>query len=430
MEATTNRYQLYCGDSMVKLQDFAENSIDSCVMDPPYGIRFMGKAWDSFDIQTKADKRNSYQLGRTRAKSGRKADGFGRSIEAGKYNLTLEANHNFQEWIRLLSIEILRVLKPGAYFLCFGSTRTGHRMTAGIEDAGFEIRDTMMWVFSSGFPKSHNLSGDFEGYGSALKPAYEPIVMARKPLDGTIAENMAKWGVGALNIDGCRVAGDSWTFGTQTDIRGGGYGSNRPSEGNILAKNVESNPLGRWPANLTHDGSEDVRSGFPESTGQNADLEDAPSDRAIFGNSLGLPRNFQKRIDQDKSAARFFYCAKTSRTDRNEGCEHLEELKSSHDGRTKLIENAYNSNNSNNSNNHPTVKPTDLMRYLVRLVTPVGGTTIDPCCGSGSTIKGALIEGCNAIGIDVDQHNIDISTCRAKFVLKNLDMFGFFNKPK
>lgn len=178
---------------------------------------------------------------------------------------------------------------------------------------------------------------------------------------------------------------------------------------------------------------EEVRAIFPDSSGQNADLVDAPSERAIFGNSLGKARNFKKRNDTDLSASRFFYVPKTSRADRNEGCESM-----------PLVTGGMVSNTSGQHitrrddgyvpvpvhNDHPTVKPTELMQYLCRMVTPPGGTVIDPCCGSGSTGKGALIEGFNFLGIDIEQHNIDISTCRLDFILNNLDLFGKFKSPR
>lgn len=249
----SERYRLICGDNNEKLSDMEENSADSCVMDGPYGIRFMGKAWDSFDIAEK----NGIRRGQESHAPGAGPNGAHKSIaaEAGKYDRNANANREFQEWTRNLSEAIYRVLKPGAYYLSFSSPRTFHRLASGIEDAGFEIRDTLMWIFASGFPKSHNLTGDRQGWGSALKPAYEPICMARKPLEKglTIAQNVEKWGTGAIWIDGCRIDGEPWHFGSQTNIKGGNYGHRNTdifTRGEAYAKNVAGGEEGRWPANL------------------------------------------------------------------------------------------------------------------------------------------------------------------------------------
>src|SRR5678815_3988413 len=216
------KFELFAAKAEDKLKDFTDNSIGSCVHDGPYGIHFMGKSWDKFSGPLGID----HKL--TRERSG--------SMNAGLYNLSLSANQKFQSWTTEIAREVYRVLKPGAYFLSFSSPRTFHRLVCGIEDAGFEIRDTLMWIFSSGFPKSHNLEDEWKGYGSALKPAFEPICMARKPLDKglSIAQNIKKWGVGAININDCRIEGLPWSWGTQTDIKGGNYGTNRPSNGNVL----------------------------------------------------------------------------------------------------------------------------------------------------------------------------------------------------
>lgn len=192
-----NPWELICGDAREKLRLFPDNHFHSCVMDGPYGFRFMGAVWDTFDIEKKGTKRDSYSVGERRLAAGRTTTGFGNSIEAGKYNQSLEANRNFQLWFTELAIEIIRVLRPGGYLLSFGGPRTAHRMISGIEDAGFEIRDVMSWLFASGFPKSHNLREN--GVGTALKPAYEPICMARKPLDGTVEETFKKWGTASTS---------------------------------------------------------------------------------------------------------------------------------------------------------------------------------------------------------------------------------------
>lgn len=285
-------------------------SIDSIVTDPPYGLSFMGKAWDH----------------------GVPGVEFWQSA--------------------------LRVLKPGGYCLAFGGTRTFHRLACAIEDAGFEVRDTVMWVYGSGFPKSHN--GPWGG--TALKPAWEPILMARKPLNGTVEENWRTHGVGALNIDGCRVP-------TSENLSGGA--------GEFVQ------PTGRWPANLIHDGSDEVVAAFPPAPGQIAAgrTDGAAQGNRVFGALRHVSRTPEPRGDSG-SAARFFYCAKASRTDRGA------------------------------DNRHPTVKPTDLMRYLCRLVTPAGGLVLDPFMGSGSTGKAAVLEGFRFIGVEVDSDYVDIARNR------------------
>lgn len=356
----------------------SENSVDAIVTDPPYGLSFMGKRWD-YDVP---------------------------SVEI---------------WA-----ECLRVLKPGGHLLAFAGTRTQHRMAVRIEDAGFEIRDMIAWVYGSGFPKSLDVSKaidkaagaerevvgvhkrhgggsavsgsmsgqlgiasdlpltapatdaarQWQGWGTALKPALEPITVARKPLVGTVAENVLEHGTGALNIDGCRVEGRERTdYGLTNSTRSAGNTYGEPS----ASADFDASK-GRWPANLIHDGSDDVAE--------------------VFGDP-----------------ARFFYCAKASKSDRNAGCEHLEAKQYSHDGRETPIENAYQRNNSVAQNNHPTVKPTDLMRYLCRLVTPPGGVVLDPFMGSGSTGKAAMLEGFKFIGCELSPEYLAIANTRIAHVL-------------
>jgi site-specific DNA-methyltransferase (adenine-specific) len=299
-------------------------------------------------------------------------------------------------------------------------------MVCGIEDAGFEIRDVIMWVFSSGFPKSHNLHEEWEGWGTALKPAYEPILIARKPLNNTVAENMRQFGTGAINIDASRIPGQ-WKFGTQTDIRGGNFNNARPSDGNVFAKNVESNPLGRWPANLIHDGSDEVLKLFPNSKGQQGNVTGKETSHTgdenthTYGEYARVP--FEKRNDTG-SAARFFYCPKTSRKDRNEGCDHLPDVKGGMVSNTSgqhMTRREEDYKPEPVKNNHPTVKPTALMQYLCRLVTQPGGTIVDPFMGSGSTGKAAMYEGFNFIGIDIDPNNKPIAEARIKFAIEDAE---------
>lgn len=324
--------QIITGDCRQVLRSaLAEpDSIDAIITDPPYGLGFMGKAWD-------------------------------RGVPGVEF------------WA-----EMLRVAKPGAHLLAFGGTRTHHRMMCAIEDAGWELRDTIMWVYGSGFPKSHNLG---DGRGTALKPAWEPISMARKPLTGTVAGNVEQFGTGALNIDLCRVPGP----------KGDGP---RIAQGSIA-----DDGRGRWPANVVHDGSEDVLAWFPETKGGTAVRRNSGGN--TFGGNRPKPAMDDLGYGDDGSAARFFYCAKASRTDCDEGLDGFEHAKvhgPSADGRCWDIPG---SKSAPRANHHPTVKPTALMRYLCRLVTPPGGTILDPFCGSGSTGKAAVLEWCNFIGIDM-----------------------------
>ena len=292
----------------------------------------------------------------------------------------------FQTWVTEWASECYRVLKPGGHLLAFAGTRTHHRMCSGIEDAGFEIRDMIAWVYGSGFPKSRNLDGDRQGWGTALKPALEPITVARKPLIGTVAANVLAHGTGAINVDGCRIAThDVLSFGNRELGDGIKYGKCKPT-----TEGMQS-PLGRWPANLIHDGSQDVLDLFPEAN--------------------------------NASAARFFYCAKTSKKDRDEGLEKVEKKPAGMVSNTSgqhMTRRDEGYEVKPRANNHPTVKPTDLMRYLCRLVTQPGGTVLDPFMGSGSTGKAAMLEGFDFIGIEMNSEYFAIAKARIE-VAKTLE---------
>jgi site-specific DNA-methyltransferase (adenine-specific) len=261
---------------------------------------------------------------------------------------------------------VFDAMKPGAHLAAFGGSRGYHRMACAIEDAGFEIRDSLMWIYGTGFPKSHNLGN---GWGSALKPAFEPIVLARKPMIGTIAANVALHGVGALNIDACRVGSEERTYsakGTTTNA-----GMIRVSESKIGVAAEPVTVSGRWPANVLHDGSDEVVEAFAAFGEKKAGIAKEPKNkqmaRSIYGetNTLGRECGFADA----GTAARFFYCAKASKSDRA-------------------------------GSSHPTVKPLSLMRWLCTLITPPGGTILDPFSGSGSTLQAAAECGFHAIGIE------------------------------
>lgn len=343
------------GDCRDELATRQSASIDSVVTDPPYALVSISKRFGAENAVPV--KEGVY------ARAGK---GFmGKTWDNG------EAAFAASFWA-----EVLRVLKPGGHVLAFGGTRTYHRLACAIEDAGFEIRDQIGWAYGSGFPKSHNQHDEWEGWGTALKPAWEPIVVARKPLIGTVAENLGKWGVGALNIDGCRVLGGESTR-RQNTAEMGYHG------GNVAEEYRTGSDLGRWPANLIHDGSDEVISAFHAKAAIGSDRR---KDQNVYGTMTRGSNGAPPRLELDKSAARFFYCAKASRADRDDG----------------LVA----------QNPHPTVKPTDLMRYLCRLVTPPGGTVLDPFMGSGSTGRGAVIEGFNFIGIEQDATYVKIAAAR------------------
>lgn len=298
--------------------------------------------------------------------------------------------------------ELLRVMKPGAHLAMFNGSRTYHHMVCGLEDAGFEVRDSVLWIYGSGFPKSHNQHGDWEGFGTALKPAHEPIALARKPLDGTVAANLAKWGVGALNIDGCRVEAAGETFERPAVYSGEHEGWQRPWKTNedALAQRQQRKDkqaelaatLGRWPANIVHDGSDEVLAAFP--------------------------------TQGDQTEARFFYCTKASRKDRDEGLEHLPKQAGGMVSNTSgqhITRRDEGYKPEPRANTHPTVKPTDLMRWLCRLVTPPGGLVLDPFMGSGSTGKAALLEGFRFIGCEREDEYMPIAEARIAAALGRAD---------
>jgi DNA modification methylase len=406
---------IYHGDCLEIMATLDANSIDAIVTDPPYGLAFMGKRWD-YDVP---------------------------SVEI---------------WA-----ECLRVLKPGGHLLAFAGTRTQHRMAVRIEDAGFEIRDMIAWVYGSGFPKSLDVSKaidraagamghegrgmldattgvmtlrphtkpseyvrpdpitdaarKWQGWGTALKPALEPITMARKPLAGTVAANVLEHGTGALNVDGCRVGRDT------DDVSGWSQSGSKASEnrsmsGGNYARDAKPDAGGRWPANLIHDGSEEVVGLFPQSSsGAN------PTRRGGMGyhGAEGQESCDAPRGAESGSAARFFYCAKASKRDRDEGLDAFairsagEVTGGLEDGSAGLQSPRAGAGRTNGArNHHPTVKPTDLMRYLCRLVTPPGGVVLDPFMGSGSTGKAAILEGFRFIGIEREADYVEIARARCK----------------
>ncbi|MCU1752191.1 DNA-methyltransferase [Pseudomonas sp. 6D_7.1_Bac1] len=424
----TPSHQILVGDCLELMRQMPDNSVDSVVTDPPYGIRFMGKSWDGQDIENRA----AYRASMPSHASACGPSGGHRSVaaEAGKYDLTPNGMRAFQSFTLEWATEALRVLKPGGHLLSFAAARTYHHMAVGIEMAGFEIRDQIMWVFGSGFPKSHNLKGDHEGWGTALKPAHEPICMARKPLIGTVAANALTHGTGPINVDACRIHGPDAAGGEYTQMRmAPGHHVNETGKWKQDAEFTGERKAGRWPANLIHDGSDCVVAMFPAEAGASAPVRGNEASAASTGEITGKRDRVAGAFHGDTgSAARFFYCAKTSRADRHEGLTNPgPQFKR---GNTlRKVENT-----ATTGNTHPTVKPTDLMAYLLRLITPPGGTALDPFMGSGSTGKAAMREGFQFIGCEIDeqyaaiarariQHELDKQSAPSRWVDNQLSLF-------
>jgi site-specific DNA-methyltransferase (adenine-specific) len=412
--------KILIGDMRLRLADLPENSVDSVVCDPPYHLTSIVKRFG-------AENAAPCKVGVTGAYA-RASKGFmGQTWDGGDVAFQPET------WA-----EVLRVLKPGGHLVAFSGTRTYHRMAAAIEDAGFEVRDMIAWHYGSGFPKSHDISKaidraasaergrnpdlrngpntkqetkgqpkivggyasdspldqgaitdsarEWEGWGTALKPATEPICLARKPLsEKSIAANVLRWGCGALNIDATRIACDDKTKFPAGYSRGFGdtYAGDDYSRAQV--RKEDANPQGRWPANLIHDGSDEVVAGFPETASGTIAEHHQRSTAGGNGKTHGAMAGVLGASFGDSgSAARFFYCAKSSSEERGEG------------------------------NNHPTVKPVDLMRWLVRLVTPKGGTVLDPFMGSGSTLIAADAEQFHAIGCELSPEYAAIAERRIR----------------
>ncbi len=356
------------GDCREVMATLPEASVDAIVCDPPYELGFMGKGWDATGVA-----------------------------------------NDPATWAAAL-----RVLKPGGHLLAFSGTRTYHRMVCAIEDAGFEIRDQIGFAYGSGFPKSRN--GPWGG--TALKPAWEPICMARKPLIGTVEANWRAHGTGALNIDGCRVGDTVETWPTSRNYKPGNMREPGSENADALKQSAGVAPSGRWPANIIHDGSEEVLAAFPQTTsGKQAaggHVRNSDKTRNAYGAFEGQRCEGDVLYGDSGSAARFFYTAKASAHDRNDGLQGASRTRQgnrpgSPDPTGKFPDHDH---RERGGNHHPTVKPTDLMRYLCRLVTPPGGTVLDPFMGSGSTLKAAELEGFNAIGIELDPGYIEIARRR------------------
>ena len=435
--------KLLLGDCIDKLKELDDNSVDSIVTDPPYGLSFMGKKWD-YDVPSQ------------------------------------------EIWE-----ECYRVLKPGGHLLSFAGSRTYHRMAVRIEDAGFEIRDQIMWIYGSGFPKSLNIgiqvdkklgnqrevvgekvrgdvqkakengagyladpanrnntkqfgygtqtitkgNSEWEGWGTALKPAHEPIVMARKPLsEKTVVDNVLEWGTGGINIDASRIGVDENDPNHRSIDNKNVHTTNFANNGNprpdkIPNQESQINPQGRFPANIIFD--EEAGKILDEQTGE-LKSGDMPGKYKGWGKN-GIYGSADNELEQtyygdSGGASRFFYCPKTSKTDRNEGLDDFEdkEAPKRDDGQPYgMNTNKFRPDGSERKpvqpkkNNHPTVKPTDLMLYLIRMVTPKSGTTLDPFMGSGSTGKAAVRGGFDFVGIEMDKEYMEIAKARIQYEQDN-----------
>lgn len=437
-------WELIQADCRAVLACMSDNSVDAVVTDPPYHLTSIVKRFG----------------GANAAPAGFGTDGaFSR---ASRGFMGQEWDGGDIAFNPALWAEVLRVLKPGGHMVAFSGTRTYHRMACAIEDSGFEIRDQIAWVYGSGFPKSHDVSKaldkmagaerevigqkrgqgnipndrgewglkpntpvdvtapatdaarQWHGWGTALKPAFEPICLARKPLDGTVAANVLAHGVGALNIDGCRIEAEGENTARQSGVNSGVYGVD--NRANVRG----GSDLGRFPANFAHDGSAEVVALFPGEAGAAAPVTRRGSDK--FRNTYGA---FRGNVDEggstfqgdSGSAARFFYCAKASKRDREEGLDHLPRQAGGtvgNDGK-HMTRKEEDYAPEARANIHPTVKPTELMQWLCRLVTPPGGLVFDPFTGSGSTGKAALLEGFRFIGAEMTPEYIPIARARLEW---------------
>lgn len=383
-------WQVINGNSAEILKTYPDNTFDCVVTDPPYGINFLGKSWDS-----NTGEREVYE-------------------------------------------QCLRVLKPGGHLLAFSAARTYHHLAMTVETVGFEIRDQIMWIYGSGFPKSQDVGkqidkknkttdSEYTGWGTQLKPAHEPIVMARKPVIGSIRENVLEHGTGAINIDATRVGDDIMPIGAHEQTK------------NLFAPNKKSaysekTNIGRFPANVMHDGSDEVISLFPDSNGSGGSTPNTKVTgygKLGGGSSTYTPNDRTTHDSGSGSAARFFYCPKASSKERHIGHDKppamFGDVQGCYGPDGKRM--AEGLDKRGGGNNHPTVKPIELMKYLIKLVTPPNGHILDPFNGSGSTGCAAVELGFDYTGIELDPNYVEIankrishweSECKPKTTYNNL----------
>jgi len=478
---------LRLGDCIEILKTLPDNSVDSIVTDPPYGIGFMNKEWDSpqkhKELIEREIKRSQerFEEGKSPAKGG-----FSKGVQPGLPIGGAKEGKWFQEWCEQWAVECFSVLKPGGHLLSFSSPRTYHRMATAFEDSGFQIRDQIMWVFGSGFPKSHNIGkaidkiqgnerevvgqverkdftnydgsmmdvdnrgkhisieipitkgqSDYEGWGTALKPAHEPICMARKPLtEKSIAENVLKWETGGINIDDCRIGNELRTTPIHSDdVKDDNtlFGLHKT----IQHERVETTE-GRFPANIMFD--EEAGKLLDEQSGVNKSGFNPKAPKKQYGGGVfgGGETNENTGYVDEGGASRFFYCPKVSKKERNMGMDvqvgvfhqrprredgtiiyketHPDEWKEAMDKLPRKDKTskaaAEEKLQGEKGNVHPTVKPIKLMEYLIKLVTPKGGVVLEPFMGSGSTGIAAKNLGFSFIGIEKEQEYFDIAQKR------------------
>ena len=501
---TLQKNTIFCGGNLEVVSSWPSNCISAIVTDPPYGLGFMGKDWDTFkdgyiNEGLKSDKA-SYNRRKNKTFD-HKAIGSPTQIHspatiAGSYDFS--RNPEFQQWFTVWAKAMLRITKPGGFLLCFGGTRTFHRLACAIEDAGWEIRDCMSWLYGSGFPKSHNISkaidkaagakrkvigkrydgvgntkssgwvqevaggiydGDskeidittpatdlaqlWNGYGTALKPAWEPIIVAMKPLDGTFAHNAEAHQVAGLNIDGGRISyqGETPNMGGRKNAKMGGEGYGFKIEGRPDKPNTQ----GRWPANLLLSHHPDC---WADENGKISCHLDCPVrmlDEQTQNVGSTKPHKVKSNVEKyegygsithksgevvnfnepnAKGASRFFYCAKTSRKERNMGMEDCEDKLLARSGGAQGAENRGEKEYLQKSiglnrvavvkNNHPTVKPLALMKYLCTLLKMPSADQVilDPFLGSGTTGMACKELGINFIGIEKEREYCEIAVKR------------------
>lgn len=363
---------IYQGDLFDVLPTLDAESVDACVTDPPYGLGFMGREWDTFAPEQAAKKSGLRQLDKSPAwrdgdrrvinpnLKGRTVNGAISSSQI-EYDYTVTGLRSFQVWTERWAREVLRVLKPGAYLVVCGAPRSHHRMMCGLEDAGFVVRDCFAWLFGQGFPKSLNLGN---GKGTALKPAHEPIALAWKSFKGSITACHQQHGTAALNIEACRLGYEDRVFSSD-----------------------EAQALGRWPANVLLD--EDAAAMLDAQTGElasggNPSIRRHDANRNVYRAFGGQEHVEHERAPDAGGASRFYYVAKPSQEERNFGAV----------------------------NKHPTVKPVELMRWLVKLVVPVNGVCLDPFTGSGTTGMACAYELRQFIGIEREAEYVAIAERR------------------
>ena len=434
------QYKLYQGNMLDMLEVIEPNTIDSIITDPPYGLTSITKRFGKENsAECQYGKDGSFQR-LSKGFMGKEWDGSG--IE-----------YNIDTWQKCYE-----VLKPGGYLLAFGGSRTFHRIACAIEDAGFEIRDTIMWLYGSGFPKSLNIGlaidkkngvdnrtgniktdgkdnsmkqeyeeriaqNEWQGWGTSLKPSFEPIIVARKPFKGSLVDNVIEYGVGGINIDECRVSAKQGEYDIRHYTNEDCFQNLKPKESKFQ---VKPQPDGRFPANtiLTYDGTDfdEVCGRFPNTkTGWKNTNKTKTKDNIVvdFMNKVGFTGN---HYNDSGSASRYFYCAKASKKDRDEGLTDFDSKKVN-DGRQAHVDNAYQRGETLRKNTHPTVKPTELMQYLVRLVSPNGATILDCFNGSGSTGKAVMYENREKnknykyIGIELTEEYLPISKARIEYVI-------------